>query len=180
MADTVTLRTEVATTVAVRSGRVIADQIQYADGSQDTTKSLAVTPGAPSAWPTWWFADGPAGAGDQTSIAVQNPSDHDVDVELQVRLDDAATNGDVDPFTFTVPAGRAEVTNVSADGRVPPGIGFTAVAVATDGTPIVADRVTTVSEPQPGVTVTMGSPALGTRWLVPVASAPTATGTGSS
>ncbi|MGZ4785153.1 MAG: DUF5719 family protein, partial [Acidimicrobiales bacterium] len=174
--STVTLRTQIATTVSVRSGRIIADQIQYSDGTQDTTKSLAVTPGAPQAWPTWWFADGPAGASDQTSIAVQNPSDHDVDVELQIRLDDAATNGDVDPFTFTVPAGRSVVTNVSADGRVPAGIGFTAVATATDGTPIVADRVTTVSAPEPGVTVTMGSPALSTRWFVPVASGPTVTG----
>jgi hypothetical protein len=171
----VTLRTEIATTVRVRSGRIIADQIQYSDGTQDTTKSLAVTPGAPQAWPTWWFADGPSGEGDQTSISVQNPSDHDVDVELQIRLDDAAANGEADPFAFTVPAGRAVVTNVTADGRVPPGIGFTAVATATDGTPIVADRVVTETAPLEGVTVTLGSPALGTQWIVPVASGPTVT-----
>ena len=178
VADTVTLRTEIATTVTVRSGRIIADQIQYADGSAghhqvaDRHARCAAGRGPPGGSPT-----GRPGAGDQTSIAVQNPSDHDVDVELQIRLDDADANGDVDPFTFTVPAGRAVVTNVSADGRVPPGIGYTAVATATDGTPIVADRVVTESEPQPGVTVTMGSPALGTRWIVPVASAPTATAT---
>ncbi len=108
---------------------------------------------------------------------MQNPSDHDVDVELQVRLDDATVNGDVDPFTFTVPAGRATVTNISADGRVPAGLGYTAVATATDGTPIVADRVVTETEPLAAVTVTMGSPALGTDWIVPVASGSTVTST---
>ena len=44
VSDDVTLRTEIATTVSVRSGRIIADQIQYSDGTQDTTKSLTVTP----------------------------------------------------------------------------------------------------------------------------------------
>ena len=171
----VTLRKEIATTVTVRSGRIIADQIQYADGTQDTTKALAVTPGAPQPSPVWWFADGPAGQGDQTSISVMNPSDHDVDVELQVRLDDATNNGQVDPFTFTVPAGRYFVENVTADGRVPLGIGYTAVAVATDGTPIVADRVTTETTPSVALTVSLGSPATGTRWVVPVASGPTVT-----
>ena len=175
VSSVVTLRTEIATTVKVRSGRVIADQIQFSDGTQDTTKSLTVTPGAPQAWPTWWFADGPSGEGDQTSIAVQNPSDHDVEVELQIRLDGADINGEVDPFTFTAPAGRAVVTNISSDGRVPPGIGYTAVATATDGTPIVADRVVTETAPLAGVTVTLGSPALATQWIVPVASGPTVT-----
>ena len=175
VADAVTLRTEIATTVTVRSGRIIADQIQYADGTQDTTKALAITPGAPQASPVWWFANGPSGEGDQTSIAVMNPSDHDVDVELQVRLDDAVDNGEVDPFTFTIPAGRTFVENVTADGRVPLGIGYTAAAVSTDGTPIVADRVTTETGPIPGITVSLGSPATGTRWLVPVASGPTMT-----
>ncbi len=71
----VTLRTQIATTVTVRSGRVVVDQIQIADGTKGTTAALAVTPGAPQASPTWWFADGPAGEGLSTTIAVQNPSD---------------------------------------------------------------------------------------------------------
>jgi hypothetical protein len=58
---------------------------------------------------------------------------------------------------------------------VPAGLGYTAVATATDGTPIVADRVVTETEPMAAITVTMGSPALGTEWIVPVASGSTVT-----
>src|SRR5262249_53209791 len=153
--------------------------LQSAGGAQGTTQSLSVTPGAPDAAPTWWFADGPANVNDQTTIVVQNPGDHDVDVELQIRLDDADVNGDVEPFALTVPAGRYVDTNISADGRVPAGIGFTAVATSNDGSPIVASRVVTESAPEgvrpkpsSGVAVTMGSPALATRWVVPVAAGP--------
>jgi hypothetical protein len=176
----VTLRAELATTVTVRSGRVIVDQIQTADGTQQTTKSLTVTPAAPHAMPTWWFADGPAGEGSKTVFAVQNPSNATADVELQIRLDDVATYGEVEPFDVSVPAGRYVVIDVSGDGRVPPGAGYTAVAQSRNGVPIVADRVVTYGVPAvtAGSTVTLGSPVLASRWLVPAASltsAPTST-----
>ena len=70
----VTLRYELATTVSVREGRLIVDQLQSADGSNGTNKGLAVTPAAPRGAPTWWFADGPATEGAHTVLAVQNPT----------------------------------------------------------------------------------------------------------
>ena len=170
----VTVRTQIATTVNVRSGRVVVDQIQLANGTQDTAASLAVTPGAPQASPTWWFADGPAGEGLSTTMVVQNPSDDTADVQLQIRLDRAEANGSVAPFEVSIPAHQYSEVDVSGAGRVPQGVGYTAAAVSTNGVPIVAERL--VSEVAPasptGMTITMGSPVTATNWLVPVASAP--------
>ena len=170
----VTLRTQIATTVTVRSGRVVVDQIQIADGSNGTTTSLAVTPGAPRPAPTWWFADGPAGEGLSTTMVMQNPSDEPAEVQLQIRLDDASINGSVAPFEVTIAAHHYGAVDVSSAGQVPQGVGYTAAAVSTNGVPIVADRtVTAVAPASPvGMTVTMGSPVVATEWLVPVATSP--------
>ena len=168
----VTLRAEVATTVSVRSGRVIVDQIQTADGTQQTTKSLMVTPAAPKAMSSWWFADGLASTGVKTVFVVQNPSSEIANIELQIRIDDVATYGEVEPFEISVAPGRYAIIDVAGDGRVPPGVGYMASIESKNAVPIVADRVATHSPPATvvGTTVTMGSPVLATRWLVPAAS----------
>ena len=98
----VTLRNQLATTVAVREGRLIVDQLQSADGTNGTVKGLAVTPAAPSAAPRWWFADGPATAGAKTQMVVQNPGTNPVKVSVALRLD---ANGTVSPFVATVAPG---------------------------------------------------------------------------
>jgi hypothetical protein len=169
---TVTLRNQLATTVSVRSGRVIVDQLQTADGTQGTTESLSVTPGSPRAAPAWWFADGPADAGASTMFYVQNPGDQTADVELAIRLDDTATYGQVEPFEVSVPAGRYAVIDVTGDGRVPAGVGYAAIAQSRDGSPIIADRVVVIGSPATatGTTVMLGSPVLAGHWIVPAAS----------
>ena len=169
---TVTLRDQLATTVSVRSGRLIVDQIQSADGTQGTTKSLTVTPAASRGATTWWFADGPADAGTSTVFYVQNPGDQAVDVELAIRLDDTATYGQVEPFEVSVPAGGYATIDVTADGRVPAGVGYAAIAQSRSGAPIVADRVVGIGAPATaiGTTVMLGSPVLADRWIVPAAS----------
>lgn len=173
---TVTLRDQLATVVSVRSGRLIADQIQSADGTQGTTKSLTVTPAAPRGAPAWWFADGPADAGTSTVFFVQNPGDQTVDVELAIRLDETATYGQVEPFEVSVPAGRYAAIDVTGDGRVPAGVGYAAVVQSRSGAPIVADRVVGIGAPATatGTTVMLGSPVLADHWIVPAASFPSA------
>ena len=168
----VTLRTQLATTVSVREGRLIVDQIQTADGTAGTVKGLAVTPGAPRGAPTWWFADGPATQGAKIQFFVQNPGSEPVDVALHVRLDQAAQNGTVSPFRLTVPGGGYSLIDLTKDSRVPVGVGFTATADSDGGHPIVVDRVVQAKAPAKpnGIDVTLGSPLLARRWLVPLAS----------
>ncbi len=167
----VTLRTQLATTVAVREGRLIVDQLQSADGTNATVKGLAVTPAAPGAAARWWFADGPATAGARTVVAVQNPGTASVKVSLALRLD---ANGTVSPFETTVAPGSYSLIDVTGDGRVPVGVGFTALARSAGGQPIVVDRVVQAAPPAvpSGFDVTLGSPALAQRWLIPVGMLP--------
>lgn len=168
----ITLRTQIATTLTARSGRVVVDQIQATAAAAGRSPSLTVTPGAPHDASTWWFADGPAGEGINTKVVVQNPTDDTAEVELQVRLDDAATNGSVEPFEATIaPHQYAEIV-LSGSGRVPQGVGYAAVAVSRNGVPIVAERVVEAEAPAfpTGMTVTLGSPAVASHWLVPVGS----------
>jgi hypothetical protein len=169
----VTLRTQLATTVAVREGRLIVDQLQSADGTNGTVKGLAVTPAAPGASPRWWFADGPATAGAKTMVAVQNPGTSPVKVSLSLRLD---ANGTVSPFETTVAPLGYSLIDVTGDGRVPVGVGFTAVARSAGAQPIVVDRVVQAAAPAvpSGFDVTLGSPAVASRWLIPAGVLPSA------
>ena len=168
----VTLRTQLATNVSVREGRLIVDQIQTADGSAGTAKGMALTPAAPRGAATWWFADGPATQGAKTQFFVQNPGASPARVKVRVRLDAAAQNGTVSPFEATVQPGAYWEIDLTKDSRVPVGVGFTAVATADDGRPIVVDRVVTAQSPATpnGFDVTLGSPLLSRRWLVPLGS----------
>ncbi len=169
----VTLRTQLATTVSVREGRLIVDQLQSADGTNGTVKGLAVTPAAPAAAPRWWFADGPATAGAKTVMAVQNPGTSPVKVSVALRLD---ANGTVSPFVATVAPGQYSLIDISGDGRVPVGVGFTALATSAGGQPIVVDRVVQAAPPAVpnGFDVALGSPARAQRWLIPVGAWPSA------
>ena len=168
----VTLRTQLATSVSVREGRLIVDQIQTADGSAHTAKGMALTPAAPRGAPEWWFADGPATQGAKTQFVVQNPGSSPAEVKVAIRLDSAAQNGTVSPFEATVQPGAYWTIDLSKDTRVPVGVGFTAVASSTDDRPIVVDRVVTAQAPATpnGIDVALGSPLVSRRWLLPFGS----------
>jgi hypothetical protein len=168
----VTLRDQLATSVSVREGRLIVDQIQTADGSAHTAKGMAVTPAAPRGASVWWFADGPATQGAKIRFLVQNPGSSSAHVKVDVRLDSAGQNGTVSPFEATVQPGAYWTIDLSKDTRVPVGVGFTAVATSDDDRPIVVDRVVTAQAPATpnGFDVALGSPLLSRRWLMPFGS----------
>lgn len=176
--DVVTLREELFTRVVARSGRVIVDQIQTADGSEGGPRGLSVTLGAPDVAPVWVFPDGIGAAGYGERIVVANPSEEIAEVDVQVLLDDPERNGVAEPFEVSVGAESYEVVDVFADGRVPVGVAHQIVVRARNGVGIVAERVVTGGEDaaQPGLSYTIGSPSVATRWLVPVGSVTGASG----
>jgi hypothetical protein len=98
---------------------------------------------------------------------------------VQVLLDDPERNGVAEPFEVTVGAESYEVVDVFADGRVPVGVAHQVVVRSRNGVGIVAERVVTGGEDaaQPGLSSTIGSPSVATRWLVPVGSVTGASGT---
>lgn len=170
--DVVTLRPELATTVTARSGRVVVDQILIADGTGDDPTSVAAVLGAPEPATAWTFPDGIGGVGYGERIVVQNPSGDAAEVDVQVVLDDPATNGVAEPFEVRVDAGGYEVVDVFADGRVPTGVAHQVVVRSRNDVPVVAERVVSggADAALSGLSTTMGSPDVATRWLAPVAS----------
>jgi hypothetical protein len=118
VSDVVTGRTEVSTTVSVRSGRIVAEMIQSDNGRDDVSlpKGLTATIGATVASPTWMFpTSAPPELDGTESVSVFNPGDTDATVRVQVQVKDPEFNGTVEPFEITVAAHRAETVVV----RVP-------------------------------------------------------------
>jgi hypothetical protein len=166
----VTLRKEVSATIDVREGRLIVDQVLSADGTGGVTKGLSVTPAAPRGAPAWYFADGVASDSLKTTFVIANPGSQPAQVALHVRLDNAAQNGQVSPFTATVAPGGYAIIDIEADRRIPVGVGFTALATSAGQRPIVVEQlsVTDPTASPSGFQLAMGSPVSARQWLVPV------------
>jgi hypothetical protein len=181
-----TLADEVAATVRVRNGRIIAEELLVSDGTASpvedeagtvideglTSVGIAATTGAPVGAPTWVFPAVPApGPGVAASIAVMNPSDRDTEVQIQVFLDQPDVNGSVEPFTLSIPRGRSEVRDLFEDGRIRPGVGGWALVQSTNGVAVVAQLLEEgVAPAPPGLATVMGSPVVAGGWVLPAGS----------
>lgn len=172
--EVVTLRQDVATSVFVRSGRVVAEQLQVVGEAEGLPSSIAAMLGAPSTESVWLFPDGVGAEGYQERVVVYNPSDRAAEVDVEVLLDDPATNGVAEPFEIGVQPRRFTVVDVFGDGRVPRGVAHAIVVRARNDVPVVAQRtiVGTGDAAQPGLGYTLGSPAVAGRWLAPTGSLP--------
>ena len=179
--EVVTLRQELATAVNVRSGRVVAEQVQIVTEAEGPPPSLAAMLGAPRAEPVWLFPDGIGADAYEERFILYNPSDFDAEVDLEVLLDDPETNGVAEPFEVAVQPRRYAIVDVFADGRVPVGVAHAAVVRSRNDVPVVAQRVVVGQEgsAQRGLSYTLGSPVVAARWLAPVASVAGASGAAS-
>ena len=94
---------QVSAAVTARSGRIVVDRIQTFDGSAGP-RGMDVTLGAPRPGPLWFFPSGITGDGVSEVFSVFNPDEESTaEVDLEVALEDPATNGAVDPFEISVP-----------------------------------------------------------------------------
>jgi hypothetical protein len=178
VAETVTLRQELATSVVVRSGRVVAEQVQIVGETEGFPPGLAAMLGAPSAEPAWIFPDGIGADAYQERFVLYNPGDADAEVDVEVLLDDPDTNGVAEPFQVTVPSHHYAVIDVFNDGRVPVGVAHAAVVRTRNDVPVVAQRVIVGQDgsAQRGVGYTLGSPVVAGRWLAPLGTLPGVSG----
>lgn len=164
----VTLRERVATTVTVRIGRVIAEQIQSADGRSNTEQGLTAVLGATGVAPVWTF---PVATAASTSareiVSVMNTGDVDTEVQVEVLLDDPATNGSVEPFVLQVASNRAAQIDLGSDPRIPRTVGRWLIVRSMNGAPIVVERSigTIRGASAGGLAFTMGVPVVATQWL---------------
>ena len=176
--EVVTLRQEIATAVAVRSGRVVAEQLQIITEAEGLPPTVAAMLGAPTAEPVWIFPDGIGADAYQERFVLYNPSDVEAQVDVEVLLDDPDTNGVAEPFEVSVPPRRYTTIDVFGDGRVPVGVAHAAVVRTQNDVPVVAQRVTVgvQGSAQRGVSYTLGSPVVAGRWLAPLATVPGVSG----
>lgn len=171
--DVITVRNQMSTVVRTRlgEGRVVVDRLIVTDGTNNLPPSLSNALGAPAAAAAWLFADGPAfEPGVETTYVLYNPGTETVEADLLVQPDALATGSEVEPFAVTVRAGQYATVPITRDSRVPSNAGYW-VVVQSRGAPIVAERVARSEAPaaRVGLSRTLGSPLVASRWLVPVA-----------
>ncbi|HEX4821812.1 MAG TPA: DUF5719 family protein [Acidimicrobiales bacterium] len=160
---------QLAGTVSVRTGRVVVDRLQSFDGSEPTHPlGLAATLGAPAPSPVWTFGTGEVADGLNETITLMNPSSTDVQAQLEIALDDPATNGAVDPIPVTIPARGYAQLPMRDQTRVPPGVEHSVTVRALGGGDVVAERVMTAAAPDShrGYAPSIGSPLVASRWVL--------------
>jgi hypothetical protein len=173
-----------AVVVRSRSGRVVAEATQRFDGTTGP-RGVRMQLGVPGESSRWSFAGGFTGSGVGESVVVVNPTGERVSAEVRVVPYGAATTAP-EPFVLDIPSLRYAVVDLSAESRVP-AVGFHAVSVVTDGAPVVAALLSTITGPPAppapavpgevppaerpalgsGVGITTGSPVAAAEWLVP-------------
>lgn len=168
-------RETLSVALSASEGRVVATRLQEFDGSGpngptgEPLKGLAVSLGSPTLAPVWRFANGFTGPGTDERFVLYNPGTSDATVQMQISLDNPAKNGIVPPNTITVAAGQAQIVDVAKLRPVPAQVAHSVTIRSTNGVPITVDRqqITTSPNHNTGVSVSPGSPLLGTRWLLP-------------
>jgi hypothetical protein len=159
---------QLAATVFSRSGRVIVDRLQSFDGSDPNHPGgLAAMLGAPGPAKVWTFAEGQVGESLNEVFTLMNPSGGTATAQLEVTLDDPATNGAVDPIPVSIPArGFAQVA-MRDQTRVPKNVGHSVTVRSTNDVGVVAERNIRAAAPAPrrGYAPSLGAPLVATRWV---------------
>jgi Family of unknown function (DUF5719) len=165
---------QLAATVTAASGRVIVDRLQSFDGSDPKHPAgLAATLGASAPAKVWTFAEGEVGDGLNEVVTVVNPTDSTAVTQLEVALDDPATNGAVDPIPVGIPPHNFAQVAIGDQTRIPKNVAHSITVRSTNGVSVVAERVISATAPAPrhGYAPAIGAPLVATRWLFPEGSA---------
>jgi hypothetical protein len=137
----------VATTVATRTGRLVASELELVAGPP---AGLSLVPGSPRTQGTWVIPQAAEISQGSSSIDVFNPT-HDAQ-EVTVRA--TLGSGPLAPFRARVPADSTWALSTSTETRIPLGDPYSAVVEAKGGAGVVVGR--TVSAPGTAPTPQVG------------------------
>ncbi len=167
---TVSIWEQVAATVTTRSGRVVAERVQFfADDAGPYGVSMAL--GANDLGEQWFFPLGGAVSGAGESYVIFNPGDDPAEVEFQANLDSLDRAGDVAPVSLDIGPRERWIVNLSTHENHPveslaavdatdllaPGDRFSVTVRSFNDVPIAVERLTTISPViGAGVTTTLG------------------------
>ena len=153
-------REAVATTVTVRTGRLVA--AQSLGRTVAGRAGISVSLGAPSTAPVWHFPDGLVGPGLVERYSLYNPAAREAQVGVEVSLDE----GSAEPFELTVPAADRVTLTFNDEARIPKGVGHAVTVRSLNGVDVVATRVVEAAgSSRSGRADTLGARRAANRWL---------------
>jgi hypothetical protein len=175
-------RITIATSVSVRTGRVVAWKTEIVTPPAPGTPifgepglgaladpapavgGVSSTLGAASLGKTWYWPDGVAGGGVVEQYVVYNPGPTTATMRLTLTLDPGGTES----FPIIVGAQSVSTVSTSQQIRVPAGIAHNAVLTSTNGVPVVAERTVTATSPSTrnGIGELIGAPVAARRWVL--------------
>lgn len=160
-------RVSVAASITTRVGRLVAGRNLTFDGTTGpagTSSMLA----APRRGTAWYFPDGLVSSDLDERYVVFNPSDRDVQAEVNVVVEGA----EVEPFVLDVPAGDIAVLRPRDESRIPKDVGYSVVVATTSGDGVVVERRTDArTSSRLGLSSTLGGRVVTDRWVVADAAA---------
>ena len=138
----------VATTIAARTGRVVAQQtVVFGPDSNRSGETRSIGAVAPAQ--EWVFPSGRTAAGSVRTLALSNPGDLDAEVDVSVA---PAADLAIEPATVQVPRRGVANVQIGACGAlqppdcipVPPNVAYSMAVTATlDDVPVFADDLVT-------------------------------------
>ncbi len=160
-------QSSVATTVATRTGRLAASELELVGG---TAAGLSIVPGSPRTQRTWVIPQAAEISQGFSSIDIFNPTPSAQEVTVYATLG----SGRLAPFRARVLADATWILSTSTETRIPVGDPYSAVVEAEGGAGVVVGRTVgapgTATAPQvglatavDGLTSTIGSHT----WVVP-------------
>jgi hypothetical protein len=170
-------RDQFAASVTLRSGRVVAELVQYTDGTS-SPRGVRMQPGVSQPTQRVLFADSEGADKVSERIVIYNPANDDIEAEVAVRPDDADPAVYPEPITITVPRLRYVVVELNAETRLPP-TGARTVEVRTDAPGgLVAERRVVAAAGNAwgldgGTADSMGHMVSAARWVLPRVAAAT-------
>ncbi len=160
-------RSAVATTVATRTGRVVASEVETFTGG---SAGLSIVPGSPRAERHWSIPQGIEQAGGSSEIDVFNPGAVSEEVTVRARL----ASGPLAPLEAKVLPGTTWVLATSTQTRIPAGVAYATDIEARGGSGVVVGRIVqapgSAPAPQAGLANAIGalSGAVPSgQWVVP-------------
>ncbi|WP_420638517.1 DUF5719 family protein [Candidatus Poriferisocius sp.] len=180
--DLVPRYASVATTISSQAGRVVAGRLQVFDGTEGL-EGLTAGSGIPDPRTLWVFPTGPATGEAVEHLVVYNPNDREAAVDVTVWWDAPEPGDDPLPIPVAVPAHQRVAVVMGDPGPYPlpsesvayrpttprpEQSGFWAAVQATNGVPVVAERVSAspAASTPAGVATTAGMSASATRYLI--------------
>jgi hypothetical protein len=177
LADIITNRAEVATTVRARSGRVVVDRVQTYDGTGDplgageeaaAPEGLISTPAIPVRAPRWIFPGARITTGVTTQIAVYNPGSQTAEVDVVLTYQEPERNPEIEPIALTIRPREQTIVTLNDVPGIQVDTDLWVDVRSLDGVPVVAERLSFFgpTASRQGATASAGSPVAATDWMV--------------